>query len=146
MRGSLSSRDGFVRNTDPDSVSYGYDHLYRADGALKKRGSIVYESSASIVSFRDFITDETEKEYFFVYSNGNRVTKFIRLDDGVPCCPDASATVFSKTKGCAELLIEALPCWFEGDFSSLPPETGLVFTSADSVKTVLPQGFTFTEK
>lgn len=143
--GVLSSKDGFVRNTDPGETEYAFDIFDERGGSLRALGKLIYRGSAAICSPHPFILDEHDGLFTYEYADGTRVTRYISVADALPHGPTGNVTVCSKERGCADLLLALLPGYLNDDPAAFSlPGAGILYSDGVKLHTALTADFTYT--
>ncbi len=106
--GSLSSFDGYVRNLDTGSgYTYGFNIYDRVGSTVNPAAIMNYTGNIAIVNYRNFPMSDLDVQYYYEDSDGNITHKYIGAD-GYPVSATGSLVMFSRSKGCAEILVETM--------------------------------------
>ena len=103
--GVISCADGFIRNLNPSSEDTLIFGIQDAD-EHGVRVAATFDGAAfgASVQLRDFSRGASDP-YAYTYRNGDTVTAFISLADGMPTVSARLLSAASKTKSCTELFV-----------------------------------------
>lgn len=104
--GSISSYDGFVRNLDDSKESYTFNIYDRVDNMVYGAASFEYSHRNSIVYFRDFPISGRDASHYYEFSDGELRNPYISMSDGLCRASIENLTAYSKTEGCAEVMLK----------------------------------------
>lgn len=116
-KGAISSFDGFVRNLDESGRSYSFN-LFDRDGQIVYPAAVMeYTGSISLVYLRNYPVGSLDSQHYYELANGEIRTSYIDTADGL--CKSAlnNLVSYSKTAGCAEVLLQVLPVYIADSFS-----------------------------
>lgn len=122
-KGAISSFDGFVRNLDESGRSYSFN-LFDRDGQIVYPAAVMeYTGSISLVYLRNYPVGSLDSQHYYELANGEIRTSYIDTADGL--CKSAlnNLVSYSKTAGCAEVLLQVLPVYIADSF--LPEELAM---------------------
>ncbi|MGN0167373.1 MAG: hypothetical protein ACI4AB_04995 [Acetatifactor sp.] len=124
-KGSISSYDGFVRNFDSsDEISYSFNLYDRLENYVYQAGCMEYTGQMSIVYLRNYPMNSLDFQHYYELGDGSIRTPYLDTEDGV--CKSAlnNLVCYSKTAGCAEILMEMIPVYIADEFEEkLLPDT-----------------------
>lgn len=144
--GAIASRDGYVRNLDESGAEYAFDFFDLRDNSITHSGKLVYKGRASLCSFHSFILDDVDKLYTYYYSNGDVVTRYVSPKNALTDGQGSAMLIYSRDKGCADLLIAGLECYRSGSLTKFDVnDAGAVFSSGGKTEKKNSDGFSFTE-
>lgn len=124
-KGSISSYDGFVRNFDSsDEISYSFNLYDRLENCVYQAGCMEYTGQMSIVYLRNYPMNSLDFQHYYELGDGSIRTPYLDTEDGL--CKSAlnNLVCYSKTAGCAEILMEMIPVYIADEFEEkLLPDT-----------------------
>lgn len=115
-KGNISSFDGFTRNLDDSKTQYSLKIIDKTDAEQLGEVAVMdYSGSLSVVYFKSFRLSGLDSLYCFTYENGDSRTAFIDSNGESKTARNMLVT-FSKTLGCAEILLSAAPLYIADSF------------------------------
>ena len=107
--GYLASYDGFNRNLDTRGTSYSHNVYDLLDNEIYLPAVYHYENPTSIVFLRNYPMADADRWHYFSYSDGSVTTTFLDPVDGVSKSAVDNLFMYSRSAGCAEILLQAAP-------------------------------------
>ncbi len=142
-RGVICSKDGFIRNADQSDDQFSYDHVDQREQNLVVCAKLNYSGQSSICNLHPFVIDEHEKDLVYQYSDSTVITRYISPDDALSRNGSGSVTAYSKSLGCAELLMSVLPYYLDNSIFDCDIKTiGLIYSDGALLRNVPSDGFT----
>lgn len=114
--GTLTSYDGFTRNLDNTATSYSLNIHDRSGEAVYGAAVMTYQGPMSIVSLRDYPTNDLDQYRFYQLSNGEVRTSYLDPADGRPKNALHNLTSYASDRGCGEVLLEIMPVYIAATF------------------------------
>ena len=145
--GSISSLDGYVRNFDDTGNEYSYDYFNTTDHGIEAVGKLTYTNFSSICTLHPFVlTDLEASEFIYQYKNGEYVTRYISIEDGLSHDSSCAVVVFSEKLKCTDLMYAVLPYYQNDNPTSFEMDNcGIIFSDGNDIKAIIPDTFTFKE-
>ncbi len=109
--GIVSSFDGFQRNLGATKGSYSQNLFDRVGKNVYQTAVFTYEDVSALVSLRNFPASESAVQQYFTWDNGEVTSCHIDIADGMSKTAVSDLLGYSKTKGCAEILLELYPVY-----------------------------------
>lgn len=109
--GALSSSDGFTRDLDSRGTVFSLNLFDRVGNAVYCTGTLNYSEPMSIAAFRTFPVNPTDNGKYYVMKDGTSLFPYINIKDGKCLAAESNLVCCSKSKGCAELVLQAVPCY-----------------------------------
>ena len=103
--GVLSSYDGFIRNLDAGGTGYWLQIYDCSERMIYPVTAMAYQGSMSIVSLRDYPTDERDVYRFYQLENGEIRTLYLDTADALCKSAVHNLTGYARDKGCGEILL-----------------------------------------
>lgn len=107
--GIITSFDGFSRNLDASGTNYSLQINNREDNAVYAAGVMQYDTSLSIVTYRNYPMNELDTQHYYELESGEIRTAYVDIQDGLCKSAISDLIVYSKTSGCAELMLQTSP-------------------------------------
>lgn len=122
--GYLVSYDGFTRNLDARGLQYSFNLFDRIGNAIDIPAVMYYQDPASIVFLRNYPLYPEDADRYYAFSDGRVVSAYLDPRDGL--CRSSTDTLvsYSKSAGCARILLELLPIYL-ADSLSVPAVNAL---------------------
>lgn len=108
--GYISSLDGYQRNLDGSDTAYSLNILDLDKSYLYNAAKVEYGGPMAIVNLRSFPVGEFDALWFLETENGF-VTPHIDIADGLYKSSVSSLYSYSRTKGCAEIMLSVIPIY-----------------------------------
>lgn len=114
--GVLSSYDGFIRNLDTSGTEYSLQIYDCRERTIYTVTAIAYQGPMSIVSLRDYPTEEMDLYRFYQLENGE--IRSLYLDPADALCKSAVHDLagYARDKGCGEILLSLAPVYIADAF------------------------------
>ena len=115
IHGSLSGKDGFVRNLDEDCKDYTFPVYRREGNTVFPAEAFSYDGAVSIVCLRDFPLTDADRERYYVYEDGEIRGPYIDPRDGMSKAASDMLLGYAKgqSQGCAEVLMALLKAYLD---------------------------------
>ena len=109
-RGTLVSRDGFVRHLD-DMEEFSFDPFHRDGVMVSSAGTVYLSGAASLVYLHDYPLGNGDEGSYYVFKDG--ALRFPYADPADGLCKSAAAEIvaYSSELGCAELALKLAPVY-----------------------------------
>lgn len=107
--GYFASNDGFTRNLDTSGTEYCFNLFDREDSEINLAAKMVYNQAVSIVFFRNYPLNESDRWRYYGYADGRIVTPYIDPGDGFCKSAVNNLVSYSRVLGCAETVLKAAP-------------------------------------
>jgi len=115
--GYLASFDGYTR-----SLSNGGElnlNIFHREGTdIYAPARMTYQAPMSIVSLRDYPLSGRDLRYYHVYEDDTITSSLIDPKDGDCETSISGLTCYGRNVGCAEILLEMLPVFFDDSFNA----------------------------
>lgn len=121
LYGSVSSYDGFVRNFDSLSDTDYTFNLFdqpTAGGEIFQASAMEYSGEISIVFLRNYDLNSLDIQHYYKLQNGEMRTPYLDITDALPRTAFNNLVSYSKSKSCAEILVEILPLYISQNANS----------------------------
>lgn len=143
-RGYLASYDGFTRNLDDRGIDYSVNIFDRRGNDLYRPAKLTYSGPMSLVFLRNYPQTAQDRWHFYAYESGKAVSAFVDPADGRDKTAIGTLLSYSKTAGCADILLNLLPVFVADTFDPAPLEA----MAAKNIHTIWSEGATLrhTEK
>lgn len=116
-QGSISSYDGFVRNFDSgNDTDYSFNLFDKKDEGIYQAAIMHYSGSISIVYLRSYAINSLDKQRFYTLANGETRTLYLDSEDALCKSSLKNLVCYSKSAGCAEILLSAIPVYISESF------------------------------
>lgn len=136
-RGYLVSYDGFTRNLDSRGEAYALNLFDRQDNDIYIPAKMHYSGPMSIVSMRNFPLSDRDRWHYYSFADSGRVaTVMIDPEDGMDKSALHDLVCYSRTSGCAQILLQAAPIFIADEFS----EDALLALAGQEIYAIWPQG------
>lgn len=109
--GILSSFDGFQRTLGAPKGSYSLNLFERVGESVYQTAVLNYTDSLAFVSLRNYPTSGLSVQQYFTWENGTITSCHIDIADGMSKTAASDLLGYSKTKGCAEILLQIYPIY-----------------------------------
>lgn len=110
-RGCISSVDGFIRNLDQSGENYAYTFYDRKDSVVYPAASIQYRGPSGIVYLRDYALNDVQRQYSYIYPNGESRSPYIDIRDGLCRSASSDLVCYGREAGCGEILLKMMPVY-----------------------------------
>lgn len=115
--GVLSSGDGFARALDDASAAAYSVSLYdEENGAAAQAAALQYPGAGAVAALRSVPFQGVSEAGYYVRRDGQVRTRFLDVSDGLNRAALPGLTLYSKTLGCAETLLHAIPFYIADTF------------------------------
>lgn len=109
--GTLSSFDGFQRNLGTPKESYNLNLFDRVGESIYQTAVLTYTDLTAFVSLRSYPMSSLAVQQYFTWDNGSVTSCHIDIADGMSKTAASDLLGYSKTKGCAEILLQLYPIY-----------------------------------
>lgn len=110
-RGYLASYDGFTRNLDDSGSVYTLNVFDRLEDVIYMPARMDYAGAMSIVSLRNYPMSESDRWHYYSFTGSRIATVFLDPADGVSKSATDNLLSYSRTGGCAEILLRIAPLY-----------------------------------
>lgn len=114
--GSISSYDGFLCNLDDRDTLYSLNLFDRVGGVIYQAASMEYVGAMSVVYLRDYPINDMDELHYYELRNGEIRTPYLDVQDGLCKSAVGDLTAYSRTLGCAEILLQISPIYIADEF------------------------------
>lgn len=130
--GILSSFDGFQRNLGAPKGSYSLNLFDRVGESVYQTAVLTYTDITAFASLRNYPTSSLAVQQYFTWDNGSITSCHIDIADGMSKSAVSDLLGYSKTKGCAEILLQLYPVYVAEDLD----RSALAALPANGVETI----------
>lgn len=116
IKGNLSSCEGYIRNTDNSGEEYALNLFDKEEKVVYNVAKINYNKTISVIPLRSYSLSETDSYDFLFCTDGNVITPYIDITDGLYKTATSDLYVYSSNMGCADLIMKALPIYTSDEF------------------------------
>ncbi len=109
--GVISSFDGYQRNLDTANRSYSLNLLDRVEKDVYHAAVMEYVGALSMVSLRSYPTGDLAVQQYYQWADGRITSCHIDGKDGRSKTAVNDLLGYSKTAGCAEILLQLYPLY-----------------------------------
>ncbi len=109
--GVISSFDGFQRNLDTSNRGYSLNLLDRVGQDVYQAAVLEYSGVPALVSLRNYPTSALAVQQYYQWSDGSYTSCHIDGADGRSKTAVNDLLGYSKTAGCAEILLQMYPLY-----------------------------------
>jgi len=109
--GCISSYDGYVRNLDNSGTDYSLNIFDRQDHVIYTAATMKYDTARSMVTIRNYPLGDKDSYYFYTSVEGEIISPYVDISDGLYRSSEDTLTVYSEGKGCAELFLQVQPIY-----------------------------------
>ena len=109
--GYIASYDGFTRNLDQRKNQFSFNLFHRQGADILIPAKIVYEQPMSIVFLRNYPMGQTDRWHYYAYADGGIISTYLDVDDGMSKSSTENLVGYSRTLGCAEMLLQMAPLY-----------------------------------
>lgn len=121
--GYLSSMDGFTRNLDSEDVSYSLN-VYDLEGTTVYPAAVMdYSGGTNLVYLRGYPMGPEDSSRYCTTEDGKILSSHISPADGTNRRALTDLVGYSRTAGCAEILLQLLPVYIANSFDAQPLQT-----------------------
>lgn len=114
--GYLASYDGFTRNLVESDQTFQMNLFHLEGKDILVPASMEYMGPTSLVFLHSYPLDELDQWSYYVYEDGSIVTALIDPADGVSKSSLTELVSYSKTYGCAEVMLNMVPAFLTDNF------------------------------
>ena len=102
---TISSYDGFSRNLDASGTEFSYNIYDYEAGNVIQAAKISYANAQSIVSMHSFPINTLDAYRYYVYDNGEILSSYLSVADGLAKNAANSVYVSSDKYSCSEIML-----------------------------------------
>lgn len=114
--GHITSYDGFLRNLDGSGEIYSYQLYDRVGQHVYPAAELVYQNAISIVSLRNYMLGNMDKQHYYELANSEIRTSYIDSSDGFCKSTVNNLTGYTYSKGCSDVALELMPIYAADTF------------------------------
>lgn len=118
IKGNLSSCEGYIRNTDNSGEQYSLNLFDKEGEFVYNTAKMNYNSAMSLITLRSYSLSATDSYDFLYCTDGSVITPYIDITDGICKTATDDLYLYSANKGCADLLLMAMPCYISDEFDA----------------------------
>lgn len=137
VKGSLSSCEGYIRNTDQSGENYSINLFDKKENIVYNAAKMSYSKSMSIIALRSYSLSETDSLDFLFCTDGRVITPYIDINDGIYKTATNNLYLYSQNMGCAELVMKALTFYISDNLDT----ENLVALQSEGVYSIYFDGF-----
>lgn len=137
VKGSLSSCEGYIRNTDQSGENYSINLFDKKENIVYNAAKMSYSKPMSIIALRSYSLGETDSLDFLYCTDGRVITPYIDINDGIYKTATNNLYLYSQNMGCAELVVKALTFYISDNLDT----ENLVALQSEGVYSIYFDGF-----
>lgn len=137
VKGSLSSCEGYIRNTDQSGENYSLNLFDKKENIVYNAAKMSYSKPMSIIALRSYSLSETDSLDFLFCTDGRVITPYIDINDGIYKTATNNLYLYSQNMGCAELVMKALTFYISDNLDT----ENLVALQSEGVYSIYFDGF-----
>lgn len=151
--GYLASFDGYTRNMDVRGTEYTANIFDRMENTISMPAQLTYSAPMSLVSLRNYPLSEEDRWHYYAYEDGTVTSIYLDQETGMPVSSTDNLFSYSKTMGCAEILMHTGHVYLteqfdennvlglvqKGVFSIWGEKNILMYTPSDAMISLLPE-------
>ncbi len=117
-RGSIVSFDGFIRNLDDSGESYRLNVFDFVGDEVYPVGALEYSGAMAFASLRSYPTSTLAVQQYYLWGDGHYTSCHIDLADGLNKTAVNDWLGYSKTLGCAQMLMQMQPLYVSAEWDA----------------------------
>ncbi len=137
--GILSSFDGFQRNLSTPKGSYNLNLFDRVGENIYQAAVLTYTDMTAFVSLRNYPTSALAVQQYYTWKNGEITSCHIDIADGMNKTAVNDLLGYSKTKSCAEILLQLYPIYVAENLDA----DALAALPANGIETIHTKDYVF---
>ncbi|MBQ8768215.1 MAG: hypothetical protein IJZ15_00985 [Oscillospiraceae bacterium] len=134
--GYLASYDGFTRNLCDSGQTFELNVFHRVGNDILIPATLSYPGGNSLVAMRDFPINETDRWHYYAFEDGRIASLLLDPADGTEKSAVSSMISYSKSAGCAQILLSVAPLFIADDLDA----EQLDALTEEGIYTVYPEG------